>query len=319
MKHSIALALLALLVSVAAASGASAPAQPFSTTGYTVNLASIPEYPFLVPTEYAFLPSGYAKFHIQARGGPAFQDDALCQSLYGAPCNTLCSDFGASCGVEGWLNGSFTFDERGIIVDPLTGVGANDGRLTVSTNIGAANVRFGGLAAGASVQGSFEFLGGSGDYRKLGGIGSYAGNAGYTFKVDYTPCGQPGQPACAANLCATAGEELNLLRPKAMWTLANYGPQTVTLETLLLHWPEQNGALTSVRLGGRVLAAGRWDAPWVELDLSTVPAADREIRSGKNSKLMLDFANMGIGQAPADYTFLAEFAQGCSAIHVAFP
>jgi hypothetical protein len=318
MKQSLALALLALLVSVTAASGASPSAPAFSTTGYTVNLAPIAEFPFLAPTEYAALPSGYAKFHIQARGGPAYQDDALCQSLYGAPCSALCAEFGAPCGVQGSFNGSFTFDERGV-VDPQTGAGANDGLLTLATSNGMADLRFGGLASGASVSGSFEFLGGSGDYRRLGGIGSYAGNAGYLFRVDYTPCGQPGQPACPASLCATAGEELKLLRPKAMWTLANYGEQAVSLETLLLHWPEQNGALTGVRLGGKALAAGRWDAPWVELDLSAVPLADREIRSGKNSKLTLDFANMGIGQAPADYTFVAQFDQGCPAIHVAFP
>jgi hypothetical protein len=318
MKQSIGLALLALLVSVTVASGASVSSQPFSTTGYTVNLAPIEGFPFPLPTKYALLPSGYAKFHIQARGRPAPEDDALCQSLYGAPCNVLCAAFGAPCGVQGSFNGSFAFDERGV-VNPQTGAGANDGLLTLSTSTGTADLRFSGLAGGASVSGSFEFLGGSGDYRRLGGIGSYAGDAGYLFRVDYTPCGQPGQPVCPDTLCATAGEELKLLRPKAMWTLANYGEQTATLETLLLHWPEQNGALTGARLGGKVLAAGRWDAPWVELDLSAAPVADRQIRGGKSNKLALDFENMGIGQAPADYTFLAKFAEGCPAIHVAFP
>jgi hypothetical protein len=57
----------------------------------------------------------------------------------------------------------------------------------------------------------------------------------------------------------------------------------------------------------------------VELDLSAAPVADRQIRGGKSNKLALDFENMGIGQAPADYTFLAKFAEGCPAIHVAFP
>jgi len=319
MKHSITLALLALLVSAAVASGASGPPGSFSTTGYTTNLLPITEFPFLIPSQYAFLPSGYAKFHIQARGGPLYDDDALCQSLYSAPaCDALCQPFGSTCGANGSFEGSFSFDELGI-VDPSTGNGANDGRLTITTADGTADVRFGGPAGATSVSGAFEFLGGTSAYRTLNGIGSYAGNAGYVFRVDYAPCGQPGQPACPSALCATRGEELKLLRPKGVWTLANSGEQSVRLERLLLHWPEQNGALTSVRLGGRVLAAGRWDAPWVELNLGPVPAADREIRSGKNSKLMLDFANMGIGQMPADYTFLAEFSPGCSAIHVAFP
>lgn len=319
MKQSIVLALLALLVSVAVAAGASAPPTPFSTTGYTTNLAPIPEFPYLIPAEYAFLPSGYAKFHIQARGGPAYDDDALCQALYGEPsCEALCSSFAQTCGVHGYFEGSFAFDEWGI-VDARTSAGYNDGLLTISTNEGTADTRFGGPADATSVSGSFEFLGGSGSYRKLQGVGAYAGNAGYKFSVDYAPCGQPGQPACPVPSCATRGEELKLLRPKALWTLANYGNEPVHLERLLLHWPEQNGALTGVRLGGKTLAAGSWPAPWIELNVGSAPASDRELRAGKSAKLTLDFQNMGIGQAPADYTFLAQFTEGCAAIHVAFP
>ncbi len=320
MKRSITLALLALLVSVAVASGASIAPGPFSTTGYTTNLVSIPEFPFLVPADYAFLPSGYAKFHIQARGGPAFDDEVLCQTLYQAPsCAALCQSTGQpACGAGGSFVGSFAFDEWGI-VNPQTFAGFNDGLLTLYTDAGAANLRFGGPADAATVGGSFEFLNGTGAYRRLQGLGAYAGNAGYVFSVGYEPCGQPGQPACPASLCAAHSEDLKLLRPKAMWTLANDGQQPLHLQRLLLHWPEQNGALTGVRLGGKTLAAGSWQAPWVELDLSSAPASDRQIRSGKSSKLVLDFETMGIGQHPADYTLLAQFAEGCAAIHVAFP
>ena len=323
MKHSIALALLALLVSVSLAAGASVPPGPFSTIGYTTNLVTSDQFPFPVPSEFEFLPSGYVKFHIQARGGPAFDDNALCETLYGVPCEYLCSSVGGACGVSGSFVGSFSFDEWGVV--DQTFAGANDGLLTISTDGGTAQARFGGQANDVSVSGSFQFLGGTGDYRRLQGIGTYAGNAGYAFGVNYVPCGQPGQPPCPATLCGAQGEDLKLLRPKAMWTLGNYGNQTVRLDRLLLHWPEQNGLLTGVRLGGKLLAAGSLGGPpangyyWVDLDLSDAPARDREIRGGKSSKLMLDFANMGIGQAPADYTFLAEFAEGCSAIHVAFP
>lgn len=309
MKHSIVLTILALLVSVSVAAAASAPAGPFSTTGYTTNF------------EVAVLPSGYAQFRIQARGGPAYNDDALCQTVYNVSCEALClSATGQSCGVNGSFEGSFSFDEVGI-GNPVTATGANEGLMTITTDGGAADVYFGGLAddTAGSVAGSFQFLGGSGDYRRLRGIGTYQGSAAAVFKVDYEPCGQPGQPTCPATLCAARGEDLMLLRPKAMWTLGNYGQQTVRLESVLLHWPEQNGALTGVRLGGKLLAAGSWDAPWVELDLSDAPARDREIRGGKSSKLTLDFENMGIGEAPADYTLLARFEEGCSAIHVAFP
>lgn len=308
MKQAVILTTLALLVSVTVAAAASDPPGPFSTTGYTTNL------------EVAVLPSGLAQFRIQARGGPAYDDDLLCQALSGGlSCDALCQfATGQSCGVNGYFEGSFAFDEVGI-GDPATLAGANVGLMTISTAIGSADLYFGGLAAAGSVNGNFSFLGGTQDFRQLQGLGTYTGDADLVFTVDYTPCGQPGQPSCPADLCGARGEDLKLLRPKAMWTLGNYGQQTVRLESLLLHWPEQNGALTGVRLGGKLLAAGSWSAPWIDLDLSSLPASDREIRSGKSSKLILDFENMGIGQTPAGYTFLARFEEGCSAIHAAFP
>ena len=309
MKHSIVLTMLALLVSVTVAAAASAPPGPFSTTGYTTNF------------EFAVLPSGLAQFRIQARGGPAYNDDSLCEGLSAGAftsCDALCkATTDQLCGARGYFEGSFAFDEVGI-GDPATLAGANVGLMNISTGAGSADLYFGGLAADGSVSGDFAFLGGTKDYRRLQGIGSYLGDADFVFTVDYTPCGHPNQP-CPAEPCVARGEDLKLLRPKAMWTLGNYGQQTLRLESLLLHWPEQNGALTGVRLGGKLLAAGSWDAPWIDLDLRDAPARDREIRAGKSSKLMLDFENMGIGQAPADYTFLARFEEGCSAIHVAFP
>lgn len=318
MKHSVVLALLALLISVTATAGASTIPGPFSTTGYTTNLVASSQFPYPVPSEFEFLPSGYVKFHIQARGGPAFDDDLLCQTVYGAPsCEALCLSIGQSCGVHGSLEGSFSFDEWGVV--DLGLAGANDGLLTITTAAGRAKARFGGQADSGAVQGSFQFLGGTGDFRQLQGTGTYTGDAGFVFGVDYDPCGQPGQPACPATLCAAQGVGLKLLRPKAMWTVSNGGDQAVHMDSLLLHWPEQNGALTGVRLGGKTLAAGSWPAPWVEIDLEGAPAADREIRGGQSRTLTLDFENMGIGQNPADYTFLAQFAEECSAMHVAFP
>ena len=315
MKHSIVLTMLALLVSATVAAAASAPPDSFSTTGYTTNF------------EFAVLPSGLAQFRIQARGGPAYNDDSLCAGLSAGvftSCNALCkAETGEYCGVNGYFEGSFAFDEVGI-GDPATLAGANVGLMTISTGVGSADLYFGGLAADGSVSGDFAFLGGTKDYRRLQGIGSYAGDADLVFTVAYTPCGHPSQP-CLAEPCVARGEDLKLLRPKAMWTLGNYGQQTLRLESLLLHWPEQNGALTGVRLGGKLLAAGSLEVQledgyyWVDMDLSELPARDREIRAGKSSKLMLDFENMGIGQTPADYTFLARFEEGCSAIHVAFP
>jgi len=138
--------------------------------------------------------------------------------------------------------------------------------------------------------------------------------------VDYTPCGGEGQLACPTPFCAAHGETLKLKNAKATWELVNGGGQPVVLQSLLLYWPEANGALTSVSLGGKTLKKGSWPAPSILLDdLSSAPERDREIRGGKKSTLTLEFERKGISDQPADYTFQAGFAEGCSAIHVAFP
>jgi hypothetical protein len=149
MKHAVVLALLALLVSVTAVADASASPGPFSTTGYTTAF------------EFSALPSGYLQFHIQARGGPAYGDDALCQSMYGAPCNRLCAAYGETCGVHGAFEGSFSFDEVGM-GEAASLEGVNAGLLTLLTDRGAARLHFGGLAASSGVSGNFAFLGGTG-------------------------------------------------------------------------------------------------------------------------------------------------------------
>jgi hypothetical protein len=308
---------LLLLTTLSAGAGAPAPG-PFSTTGYTTNLVAIEQYPYLLPTEYAFLPSGYAKFHIRAQGGPAYSDDSFCQEFYGATCNELCALFGEACGAHGYFEGSFAFDEWGIL-DPLTGDGVNDGLLTVATSGGTDDIRFGGPTDAASVGGSFRFLGGSGEYENLTGLGTYAGNAGYVFKVLYTPCGHGGEPPCSRPFCAVHGSTLNLKGAKATWTLVNGGKAPVLLESLLLHWPAENGALSKVRLDQKKLATGQWPAPWVRLDLTSAPPQDRVIQGASSSTLTLQFEREGISKRPADYTFQAGIAEGCSAIHVAFP
>jgi hypothetical protein len=306
MKHAVVLALLALLVSVTAVADASASPGPFSTTGYTTAF------------EFSALPSGYLQFHIQARGGPAYGDDALCQSMYGAPCNRLCAAYGETCGVHGAFEGSFSFDEVGM-GEAASLEGVNAGLLTLLTDRGAARLHFGGLAASSGVSGNFAFLGGTGDFQRLAGVGAYAGNIGAIFRVDYQPCGQPGQAACSRAQCVARGAALRLLRSQAIWTLANEGGQAARLESLLLHWPPQNGALTAIYLGDRLLVSGYWPASWVELDLSALPPASRELRAGRSNALVLEFERRGIDQTPASYSFLARFAPGCSAVHAVFP
>ncbi|MEI2690375.1 MAG: hypothetical protein V9H69_11980 [Anaerolineae bacterium] len=306
MKHPVVLALLALLLSATTVAGASAPPGPFSTTGYTTAF------------QFTSLPSGYLQFHIQARGGPAYDDHALCLSMYGAPCEQLCAAAGGPCGVHGAFEGSFDFDEVGMgELSSLSGV--NAGRLALLTDRGAAELHFGGQAASSGVSGNFAFLGGTENLQRLAGVGAYAGSIGAIFRVDYQPCGRPDQAACPRAQCVVRGAELRLLRSKALWTLANEGSQAARLESLLLHWPPQNGALTAVYLGDQLLASGYWPASWVELDLGAASLASRELHAGKSSALTLEFERRGIDQTPASYSFLARFAPGCSAIHVLFP
>jgi hypothetical protein len=340
-KSLIALTVSLLLLTTLTAGAKTSALGPFSTTGYTTNLVVPPGYPYPVPTEYAFLPNGYAKFHIHAQGGPPSDaDNARCQELYGMSCEDVCQDYpiypngpglGTTCGADGDFSngdqkGSFAFDEWAIVDPDLAAT--NQGLLTISTGGGSTDMHFGGTAT-TTVDGSFQVLGGSGDYKKLAGGGTYAGNAGYVFKVVYTPCGGHDQQACVTSLCAAHGERLKLKNAKATWDLTNDGEQPVALQSLLLFWPEANGALTSVRLGGKTLAERPFDEKlqdsvrWVQLDL-TGPAQDREIRGAKSSTLTLQFENKGISEEPADYTFQAGFssagfAKGCSAIHVAFP
>jgi hypothetical protein len=319
-KSLIALTVALLLLTTLSASAKSLAPGPFSTTGYT-----------LLPPESGDLPGDYTKFHLRAQGGPDYDDDTLCQTL--APyydlnsaesCEDLCASVGGTCGAHGYFEGSFTFDEWGILDQTLAG--ANEGLLTVSTGGGSADMRFGGSATD-TVVGSFQILGGSGDYKKLAGVGTYSGYPGLVFKVDYTPCGGGDQPKCPTPFCAAHGETLGLKDGKATWDLVNDGKQPVVLERLLLFWPEANGLLTRVSLDGKMLAAGSWPvnpddpttAGWVRLDLGSAPPGHRRIPGGQRSTLTLQFVGPGFSTLPADYTFQAEFAEGCSAIHVAFP
>jgi hypothetical protein len=321
MKRLLPLFCILILVFAPAGAASAEPPQPdvFSTTGYTTNLAPIPVGPTSLPTEFEILaPSLYAKFHIKAQGGPAVDNDAQCSAIYGVPtCSALCIGFGVpSCGAAGFFDGSFTFDEWGI-VDLITYAGANHGLLDITTSAGVAKARFGGNASLTGVSGSFSFLKGSGDYHNLKGGGTYAGGAGLVFRVDYAPCGGKGGPACPASRCAVFGDDLKMGNSKAEWRIDNEGEQTTTLNTLFIYWPSENGDLQKVRLGGKVLWDGSKPAPAVELMLDT-DAGNREIKAGKSEKLTLEFANKKISQEASDYTILASFDGACAVPFVAF-
>lgn len=314
------LLLFCLLVILFASAGVASANKPlpsnFSTTGYTTNLFPIPAGPNSLPAEFVLLvPSSYAKFYIKAQGGPAVDDNAQCFAIYGAPCSIVCGFVGSPCGAAGDLVGSFTFDEWGV-ADLTSGSGANHGLLSIMTSAGVAESRFSGPASLEGVSGSFTFLRGAGDYRNLRGEGTYAGNAGPFFKVDYASCGERDNP-CPPSRCAVFGDDLKIQNDKTGWRIANEGQRTITLGTLFVYWPSGNGALEEVKLGGKTLWSGSQEAPTFEFDL-TADVEDREIRAGKSGELTLEFANKRISREPSDYTILAKFAEGCAVPFAAF-
>ncbi len=328
-----------LLIATGLATAAGPTLEPFSTTGYTTNLVPappIPGFPPLIPSEFQFLPSGQVKFHIAAQGGPAVDNDALCTALYGAPCNLVCLGFtGQACGTGGYFaGGSFHFDEWGV-VNPATFGGANFGNLKISTDEGQADMRFGGLAiptlAGPVAQGSFLVDKASGAYKhdkKEEGI--YTGGAGFIFNVGYTPLSfTPCPDGVCPDRCAVFGAEPKLKKEDMHWKIENEGEKTLTISSITVSWPEADGPITKVKLGGKTLYETPVSNPSVVPGTPGLFAVintgwlgemkDRQIDANKDAELKLEFANKGISDAASDYTLLVEFAEGCAVPFAAFP
>lgn len=330
--------LTAVLIVLLAFSGLAAAAGPeptaFSTTGYTTNLAPNlfpPEWglPPLIPSEFEFLPNGYIKFHIRTQGEPGDGNDVFCRAVYGAPCQQVCSappphGAGKPCGTDGYFpNGSFTFDEWGLVVDPnlTTYAGYNHGRMSIATDAGQAEVRFGGSATLFSVTGGFAFLDGTKEYNKLKGKGVYGGGAGYVFTVNYAPCGGEGQPACPA--CAVFGDELKIKKDKIEWEITNDGEEDLTISRVMVFWPVDGEGLgeglKEVKLGGKKIYTESTPAPLADITAGWEGKdKDRSIDSGKKEKLELKFDQHDISANPWDYTILVEFGEGCAVPFVAF-
>ncbi len=321
---------LLAFTSIAAAAAGPEPG-PFSTTGYTTNLAPNPYppewgLPPLIPSEFEFLPNGYIKFHIRAQGEPGATNDAFCQDVYGASCQDVCTapppyGAGKACGTDGFFPaGSFTFDEWGLADATYTGY--NHGLMNVTTDAGQAEVRFGGNADYFGVTGGFAFLDGTEDYRKLKGEGAYTGGAGNVFTVDYTPCGGKDQPACPADTCAVFGGDLKIKKDKIEWKIDNESAQDITASQVELVWPVTDGPITKVKLGGKTIYKGTLNPPAATIDLSTWDGKTKDLQIGagkKDEKLEIEFAKgADIGANPWDYTFLVKFAEGCGVPFVAF-
>ena len=167
-KAAIPLSLLALVLVMTGVASASPP-EPgsFSTTGYTD----------LTTYEFDTLPSGLTKFYLEAEGKPG----PMCEFWFHDP---------NLCGVSGYLNGTFTFVEWGIVdLDPMTmegsGRGTNHGILTITSNDSQLTIRFDGRTDSQNVWGNYRILRGTGEYANFHGQGKYHGNAGLAFTVIY--------------------------------------------------------------------------------------------------------------------------------------
>ncbi|MCO6451541.1 MAG: hypothetical protein J5I90_12205 [Caldilineales bacterium] len=323
----IVLALLLLLTSVASAAGPDL--EPFSTTGYTTNLVPNPYFdpgqlpsltnPPLLPSEFVPLPTGHIKFHISAQGGPAVDNDTLCTALFGAPCQLVCQVFaGQACGTGGYFDGgSFTFEEWGLYYPlpspPFNALGANYGLMTIATDTGEADMRFGGLAVldsingGLDAVGSFQVLDGSGEYKRLKGQGDYFGDADLVFTVDYTP-------AETLQGCAAFGGDLKVKNDKIEWQIENAGAGDIALSNVSVWWPA-GATLDRVKYEGKSLFDGENDASYASLDVSTDGLA---LKSGQQRKLSFEFDKKLESDSPSDYTILVEFDNGCAVPFVAF-
>lgn len=334
-------ALLIVIVFVAVsglATAAPPPLGPFSTTGYTLNLVSIPGYPFPIPDKFEILPSGYTKFQITAQGGPNLDltNDAQCTALYGAPCNIVClAATGQACGAAGFfqspglVNGDFTFTEWGL-ADPSFN-GANHGDLKINTAGGQVDIRFGGVATFDSVSGSFDVTDATGDYKGIKEEGVYTGDAGYVFTVDYsplafTPCSDGN---CPQNRCAIFGEQVKLHKDDLKWKIENEGEESVTISNILVNWPEGNGKIEKIKLGGKEIFKGEVGlssaVPYVPGLYGVFPAPswqgeerDRQIDKNKKEELKIEFGGEDVSENPWDYTILVSFSNGCAVPFVAF-
>lgn len=162
-KLTLLICVLAMLLGLAGGASASKPEPAeFTIMGYT-----IPESIWSKP-----LPSGRTLFRLTAAGGPGVAPET---------------------GVTGYFEGTFTYDESGIVyVDLATGTGSgnNRGIMTIITGNGNVIIRFGGRSTITGiipipippyavpvgfVEGTFTVLRGTGDYARLHGQGTYTG------------------------------------------------------------------------------------------------------------------------------------------------
>ena len=184
MKHfaMLALVVVMLVTFTGVASAADPVVGTFTIRGYT--------------TEYTFhkLPNGLTSYHLLAKSSGSPADEAACQALYGMRCKKTCPKFlSAACGVTGYFNGQFTYEEWGTVdLDPVTGEGSGVGKnvsvLTVNASDGKVMAGLIGKIDRQGVTGKFvlQQKNGTGAHRGLEGAGDYTGSGGLVFAVTFT-------------------------------------------------------------------------------------------------------------------------------------
>jgi len=300
------------------------PLGPFTTTGYTTN------------GEFSPLSGGWLRFHVVARGGNETEaDNLLCEAAYGRPCQDVCLGFlGQACGVTGSFQGAFEFDEWGVVQvldnstnPPRTGYGANHGLVAITAAGGDTNLRFDGQTDSVTVYGSFQLLDGGRGAKGPKVSGTYLGNGGYVFAVTYTPCAGPQGTPSPTIPCAVSSGALKMEKGKVKWEFSNEDNAKLTLSSLRLWWPAANGAIEKVKLGKLAIADPGYHEPgltdpaqyWTEIDLSGYGDRPQHLDIAKGKKMLELTFNGPVSQDPADYVFLARFAEGCAATYVGWP
>ena len=92
----------------------------------------------------------------------------------------------------------------------------------------------------------------------------------------------------------------------------------VTVESITIIWPQDNGPLNQVRLGAKIYQTAL-NPPWAAIETGWVGSAkDRQINQHQTKELTFRFENPADSQ-PSNYTVWVKFAEGCAVTAVAFP
>ncbi|GMV43694.1 MAG: hypothetical protein AMXMBFR64_54100 [Myxococcales bacterium] len=106
-----------------------------------------------------------------------------------------------------------------------------------------------------------------------------------------------------------------------VWTIANHGAATATIDNIQVAWPASQGALTGVRVEGVPLWSGTREPPAATFNFDWHLVEDeRTVESGEDVTLRLDFETVPEnGWDPTKLHINLGFAEGCATKYVATP